>query len=186
MTATTRTDERQGQGAAGAGGSRGQQGKPPVSGAGTENTDTGLRIGDAAARFGVSARTLRYYEELGMLSPSGYTSGGERRYHQADLEQVERILKLRDVLGLNLDEIKTFLVIEDRIEDLRGVYRERKSQPTAKSRMEQREILQEFLRLHESRIDQIDAKLARMNEFRAELLGRADRCRALLAELGPD
>jgi MerR family transcriptional regulator, repressor of the yfmOP operon len=185
MTATTKTEERQGPGGA-AGGSRGQQGKSPVSGPDTEGSDAGLRIGDAAARFGVSARTLRYYEELGMLSPSGYTSGGERRYHQADLEQVERILKLRDVLGLNLDEIKTFLVIEDRIEDLRGVYHERKSQQTAKSRMEQREILQEFLRLHESRIDQIDAKLARMNEFRAELVGRADRCRALLAELGPD
>lgn len=148
--------------------------------------DAGLRIGDAAARFGVSARTLRYYEELGMLAPSGYTSGGERRYHKADLEQVERILKLRDVLGLNLDEIRDFLGIENRIEDLRSVYRERKSQQTAKSRQEQREILQEFLRLHASRIEQLDAKLARMNEFRTELVGRADRCRALLAELGRD
>ena len=36
----------------------------------------GLRIGDAAAAVGVSARTLRYYEELGLISPSGYTPGG--------------------------------------------------------------------------------------------------------------
>jgi hypothetical protein len=39
-----------------------------------------LRIGEAAARVGVSSRTLRYYEELGLLTPSGRTPGGARRY----------------------------------------------------------------------------------------------------------
>ncbi len=42
--------------------------------------DAGIRISDAATRVGVSARTLRYYEELGLLTPSLYTAGGERRY----------------------------------------------------------------------------------------------------------
>ena len=50
-----------------------------------EGTDTGIRISDAATRVGVSARTLRYYEELGLLTPSLYTSGGERRYTPEDL-----------------------------------------------------------------------------------------------------
>lgn len=148
-----------------------------------EPQDTGLRIGDAAARFGVSARTLRYYEELGILSPSGYTSGGERRYHDADLVQLERILKLRDVLGMNLDEIKEFLQSEERLADLRTAYRERKGQQTQKARRQQREILEELLVLHEARIEQLDGKLARMSEFRAELAGMANRCRELLAEL---
>ena len=46
--------------------------------AATEANETGIRISDAATRAGVSARTLRYYEELGLLTPSLYTAGGER------------------------------------------------------------------------------------------------------------
>jgi DNA-binding transcriptional MerR regulator len=42
----------------------------------TETAETGIRISDAATRAGVSARTLRYYEELGLLTPSLYTAGG--------------------------------------------------------------------------------------------------------------
>ena len=41
----------------------------------TTPTEPGIRISDAATRVGVSARTLRYYEELGLLTPSLYTQG---------------------------------------------------------------------------------------------------------------
>ena len=64
-----------------------------------EGTDAGIRISDAATRVGVSARTLRYYEELGLLIPSLYTAGGERRYTTEDLAHLERILELRDEGG---------------------------------------------------------------------------------------
>src|ERR1700722_16408658 len=70
--------------------------------------DSGLRISEAAARVGVSPRTLRYYDELGLLSPSLYTAGGERRYRDTDLVQMQRILELREALGMNLEEIKDF------------------------------------------------------------------------------
>ena len=53
-----------------AGGQRPTGGRRPAAGT------PGLRISDAAARAGVSARTLRYYDELGLLSPSQYTAGG--------------------------------------------------------------------------------------------------------------
>ena len=46
---------------------------PPVDAAGV---DCGISISDAAATAGVSARTLRYYEELGLLAPSLHTRGG--------------------------------------------------------------------------------------------------------------
>ncbi len=69
-------------------------------------SEVGLRISDAATRVGVSARTLRYYEELGLLTPSLYTAGGERRYTSEDLAHLGRILELREVLGMNLDEIQ--------------------------------------------------------------------------------
>ena len=59
---------------------------PGVSGA-VSGTDLGLRIGDVAARAGVSTRTLRYYDERGLLRPSGRTLGGERRYEASDLRR---------------------------------------------------------------------------------------------------
>jgi DNA-binding transcriptional MerR regulator len=146
-------------------------------------TDIGLRISDAAATVGVSARTLRYYEELGLLSPSLYTSGGERRYTQDDLSQLNRILELREVLGMNLDEIKEFLSFETRLDELRATYRAAKGSTTNKARAEQKETLREALQLNETLAEQLNAKLARMDSFRAKLAGDARRCRDLLAEL---
>lgn len=146
-------------------------------------SDAGIRISDAAARAGVSARTLRYYEELGLLSPSLYTAGGERRYTLDDLEHLQRILELREVLGMNLDEIREFLSLETRLDELRVSYRANKGATTKKARAEQRETLEEALVLNESLAQQISAKLERMNGFRAKLLHDAQRCRELLGEL---
>ena len=85
---------------------------------GEEAAEAGIRISDAATRAGVSARTLRYYEELGLLTPSLYTAGGERRYTADDLAHLQRILELRQVLGMNLDEIREFLALETRLDEL--------------------------------------------------------------------
>jgi DNA-binding transcriptional MerR regulator len=145
--------------------------------------DCGIRISDAATRAGVSARTLRYYEELGLLSPSLYTPGGERRYTAEDLAQLDRILELREVLGMNLEEIKEFLSFETRLDELRASYQAAKSQTSRRARAAQGKTLREALELNESLAEQLNAKLARMDRFRAKLAGDAQRCRELLAEL---
>lgn len=154
------------------------------SGATVEVPEAGLRISDAAARAGVSARTLRYYEELGLLTPSEYTAGGERRYQVGDLVQLDRILELREVLGMNLDEIKGFLESESRLDEVRAAYRAERDRSTKAARAQQRALLEEALALNEALADQLNAKLARMDAFRATLTANADRCRALLDELG--
>jgi DNA-binding transcriptional MerR regulator len=146
--------------------------------------EAGIRISDAAARAGVSPRTLRYYEELGLLAPSLYTAGGERRYTLDDLTHLQRILELREVLGMNLDEIREFLALETRLDELRATYRATKGKRTAKARAEQKATLEEAMRLNESLAEQISTKLARMEGFRATLEHDAQRCRELLAELG--
>ncbi len=156
----------------------------PDPGPGPEAEAPGLRIGDVAARAGVSTRTLRYYEELGLLRPSGYTPGGERRYQTEDIEALERILELRDVLGMNLDDIRAFLGSEDRLDELRTAYRARKGQGTRAAREQQRVILTEALAVYRTLTEQLEAKLARMEAFATELAGRAERCAELLDELG--
>ncbi|HEY4441220.1 MAG TPA: MerR family transcriptional regulator [Candidatus Elarobacter sp.] len=62
-----------------------------------------LSIAEAAARLGVSGRTLRYYEELGFLTPAR-TGGGHRLFGEAELATVERILRMQ-ALGLSLATI---------------------------------------------------------------------------------
>jgi DNA-binding transcriptional MerR regulator len=146
-------------------------------------SEYGIRISDAAATAGVSARTLRYYEELGLLTPSLYTRGGERRYTQEDLAQLRRILELREVLGMNLEEIKEFLSFESRLDVLRADYRAKKGGTTKQARAAQKAVLREALELNETLAEQLNAKLARMDSFRAKLAGDAQRCRELLAEL---
>src|SRR5437773_5312667 len=80
------------------------------------------RIGEVAEAAGVSTRTLRYYEELGLLSPSGHSPGGARRYSDADLARVLRIRELQQLVGFNLDEIKTIVAADARLDELRTEY----------------------------------------------------------------
>ena len=51
------------------------------------------RIGEVAERFGVSTRTLRYYEEVGLIVPSGKSPGGSRRYSDADITRIETVMR---------------------------------------------------------------------------------------------
>ncbi|MGD0475860.1 MAG: MerR family transcriptional regulator [Candidatus Velthaea sp.] len=66
-----------------------------------------LSVAAAAGRLGVSTRTLRYYEELGLLTPSR-TAGGHRLYDPSHIEAVERILRMQ-ALGLSLTTIRRIL-----------------------------------------------------------------------------
>lgn len=148
-----------------------------------DGSETGIRISDAATRAGVSARTLRYYEELGLLTPSLYTAGGERRYTLDDLAHLERILELREVLGMNLDEIREFLTLETRLDEVKATYRANKGDSTKKARTVQKAMLQEAADLNESLAKQLTDKLARMEAFQTKLAGDAQRCREILAEM---
>ncbi|HEY7525820.1 MAG TPA: MerR family transcriptional regulator [Candidatus Limnocylindria bacterium] len=64
-----------------------------------------LTVGAAARLAGVTVRTLHHYDEIGLLTPSGRSDAGYRRYAEADLERLQRILFYRE-LGFGLDEIK--------------------------------------------------------------------------------
>ncbi len=70
-----------------------------------QNT-TNLRIGEVAARTGLTPRAIRYYEQIGLLPATGQRAKGRHRHYDADdLEQLELITGLRDLLGLSLDEV---------------------------------------------------------------------------------
>ena len=136
------------------------------------------RIGEVAERAGVTTRTLRYYQELGLLSPSGASPGGSRRYSDADVNRLLRILELRNVMGFDLDRIATILEAEDRLAELREVVRR------GVSREERQEIVREAIALNRRMREQVREKQEVLASFLAELEAKAARYREVAAELG--
>lgn len=69
---------------------------------------TGMTVGALAKRAGVSVRTLHYYDEIGLLSPSHHSEAGYRLYDARDVTRLQQIKSLRQ-LGFSLEEIKECL-----------------------------------------------------------------------------
>ena len=136
-----------------------------------------LRIGEAAALAGVSTRTLRYYQELGLLTPSGTTAGGARRYSDADVARLHRIRHLRDLVGFNLTEIGVVVSAEDRLAEIR---REWWAGLTLDRR---RELLNEALAINADLQQAVRTKMAGLEEFLAGLKDRATAVERRLAEV---
>lgn len=82
-----------------------------------------LQIGEVAERTGVTQRTLRFYEEKGLLKAPTRMEGGFRLYSEADVQRVERIKRLQQLLGFTLAEIKELVEAEEVKLQLRAEYR---------------------------------------------------------------
>lgn len=73
---------------------------------------TGMKIGALAGRSGLPVKTLRYYEELGLLPAIGRSEGGFRLFAEESLRRLEFIRRLK-TLGLSLEEIQGCLAVHD-------------------------------------------------------------------------
>lgn len=71
-----------------------------------------LQIGEVADRTGLSLRTVRYYEEVGLVVPSTRTEGGFRLYTEDDVDRLTLIKQLKP-LDFTLDEVRDLLEIRD-------------------------------------------------------------------------
>jgi DNA-binding transcriptional MerR regulator len=75
-----------------------------------------MHIGEVVERTGLSHRTIRYYEEVGLLKPAGRTEGGFRLYDEAGVERLLLIMPMKP-LGFSIDEIRELLTASDAIAD---------------------------------------------------------------------
>lgn len=75
--------------------------------------DESLKIGELSAMFGLTARTIRYYEELGLLKSNDRTEGIHRRYPGVNIVYLKRIQQLKGY-GLSLGEIKEFFDLAEK------------------------------------------------------------------------
>ena len=82
--------------------------------------DSLMQIGDLAAKAGVTSRTIRYYEELGLVEPEERTGGGFRRYSQSQLRRLRIVQSLKD-LGFALERIRELFTLQNGAESGGGL-----------------------------------------------------------------
>ena len=146
------------------------------------NAAGALRIGDLARRTGTTPRTIRYYEELGLLaSRAGRDAGRHRAYTDADAERLEQLLRLKDLLGLTLDELRDVVEAEEARSALRAEWRE-----GTPSRARRREILDEALEHVGHQLELVARRREKLDALQAELDDTRKRLRARMRELEAD
>lgn len=134
-----------------------------------------LRIGDVAARVGTTPRTIRYYEELGLLTAAGdRVAGAHRLYDEADVERLRDLLRLKGLLGVSLEELKALIEAQDA---RRAAWRQ--DEDPARRLPIVREALEAVAR----QLDLVRARRAELEELEAELQAKRRRLHAHRREL---
>lgn len=78
-----------------------------------------MQIGEVANQTGLSLRTIRYYEEMGLVVPSARTTGGFRLYTESDVDRLQLIKRMKP-LEFSLEETKDLLSALDELESATG------------------------------------------------------------------
>lgn len=118
------------------------------------------QIGTLAKQIGVTTRTIRYYEEIGLMGPSK-RSGGARSYNHDDILRLKFILKLKE-LGISLKEMQSLAEAFD----------------THQQNFDK--ITPQVLEILDDNIDKIDEKMSRLSSLRQDIVNYRNRIADLL------
>jgi DNA-binding transcriptional MerR regulator len=122
-----------------------------------------LKIEDVARETGLTKRAIRYYEEIGLFQPSQRSDSGYRLYTEEDVQELKRVVDIKEVLGFSLQEIQQFLELGKRIE----AYRREYSQATDPS--VKRQDIKEIREALEQQLEMVEAKMKKMVAFQQEV-----------------
>jgi DNA-binding transcriptional MerR regulator len=136
-----------------------------------------LRIGEVADQVGITTRTIRYYEERGLLGGLGRAKGTHRLYTDADVTRLRELIRLRDLLGLSLDG----LVALAEAEEARAELRDRWAGTTDDA--ERLRIVEAAIPLVERQLELVAERRQALQAFSRELTGKLRRLEARRAEL---
>jgi DNA-binding transcriptional MerR regulator len=138
-----------------------------------------LKIGDVARLAGTTPRTIRYYEEIGLLpAADAREPGAHRTYAPSDVDRLTELLRLRNLLGLPLDGLKGLVEAEDNRAALRREWHEGVEDPVRR-----REILDSLDDHAERQLELVRVRRDEIASLEAELLARRKRIGRRLREL---
>lgn len=125
-----------------------------------------LKIGQVAERVGLSLRTVRYYEEVGLLTPAGRTAGGFRLFSEEAVTRL-RFLKGMKPLGLTLEEIRELVELLELSEDSSAL--------PAPERDRIRQALACYVERAEARVAQLEAHIVEVAKVRDHVGDRLEQ-----------
>lgn len=140
---------------------------------------TDYTVDMVAHEFGITPRTLHYYEEVGLLPQVGRTVGGHRMYDEAAVDRIRHILQLKETLGYSLKEIKRILQVEESLDKLRVTFKQGDLEQEA-----QLAILERYMELLNELMGHIDRKVEKLNSIKESVRERLDKTRELYKEVG--
>jgi MerR family transcriptional regulator, repressor of the yfmOP operon len=128
--------------------------------------------------LGITPRTLRYYEQVGLISPTTRTSGGHRLYNQATVELLREILRLKDNLGISLQEIQEIIAAEESLKELRRTFHE-----DSQSSETQKSVVERYVCVLRDLIDKMNIKIENVKAMRNMYLESMERSLRFLDEM---
>jgi DNA-binding transcriptional MerR regulator len=131
-----------------------------------------LRIGEVADRVGVTTRTIRYYEERGLLDRGGRTKGAHRTYDESDVNRLRELIRLRDALGLSLEELVGLAEAEEARAALRDQWH---GDPTDEQRIA---IVDQAMELVHRQLELVRTRQRALADFAAELEEKLESLRS--------
>jgi DNA-binding transcriptional MerR regulator len=124
-----------------------------------------LRIGDVARLLGTTPRTIRYYEEIGLLAEAPARPAGQHRmYDHAEVERIREVMRLKHLLGVSLEELKTLLTAEEARAEVRAQLRRDDVDPARR-----RELLIEALGHIDRQLELVRHRAAELAKLEHEL-----------------
>jgi MerR family transcriptional regulator, repressor of the yfmOP operon len=132
-----------------------------------------LRIGDVARLLGTTPRTIRYYEEIGLLPEAPARPSGQHRiYTESEVERIGEVMRLKHLLGVSLEELKTLLTAEDARAEVRAQLRRDDVDPARR-----RELLTEALGHIDRQLELVRHRAAELAKLEDELSETRKRAR---------
>ena len=132
-----------------------------------------MRIGELAARTGLTSPTIRYYEQIGLLAGGPRPRRSHRMYTEEDVDRLDLLRRLRDLLGLSLNQLKDIAAAEEAAAALPAALAD------ATSPAERQQLIDETLQLSNAVLHLVRAREIDLKELGDELAERTQSIRRI-------